>query len=35
MGEESEASALVDMDALEAFREKFPVLNDADEFERK
>ena len=35
MGEESEASAIVDMDALEAFREKFPVLNDADEFERK
>lgn len=35
MSEESEASALVDMDALEAFREKFPVLNDADDFERK
>jgi predicted amidohydrolase len=35
MGEESEASAIVDMDALEVFREKFPVLNDADEFERK
>ena len=35
MGEENEASAIVDMDALEAFREKFPVLNDADEFERK
>lgn len=29
-GEESEASAEVDMPALETFREKFPVLNDAD-----
>ena len=35
MDEESEASAVIDMDALVAFREKFPVLNDADEFERK
>jgi predicted amidohydrolase len=34
-GEECEASAEVDMQSLEAFREKFPVLNDADEFERK
>ena len=25
----------IDMDKLQAFREKFPVLNDADEFERK
>jgi predicted amidohydrolase len=30
MGEESEASAVVDMDALEAFRQKFPVLEDRD-----
>ena len=35
MGEECEASAEVDMEALAAFREKFPVLSDADEFERK
>jgi predicted amidohydrolase len=34
-GEECEASAEVDMLSLEAFREKFPVLNDADEFEKK
>ena len=34
-GEECEASAEVDMEKLEAFREKFPVLNYADEFERK
>jgi hypothetical protein len=27
---EMEASAEVDMDMLEAFRAKFPVLNDAD-----
>lgn len=30
MGEECEASAEVDMEKLNAFREKFPVLNDAD-----
>jgi predicted amidohydrolase len=35
MGEECEASAEVDMEALNAFREKFPVLSDADDFERK
>ena len=35
MGEECEATAEVDMELLEAFRKKFPVLNDADEFERK
>lgn len=29
-GEECEASAIIDMEALEAFRKKFPVLNDAD-----
>ena len=33
MGEECEASAEVEMDKLEAFREKFPVLSDADKFE--
>ena len=30
MGEECAASAEVNMEALRAFREKFPVLNDAD-----
>ena len=35
MNEECEATAEIDMDKLVAFREKFPVLNDADEFERK
>ena len=30
MNQECEASAEVDMDKLNAFREKFPVLNDAD-----
>ena len=30
MGEECETSAEVDMEKLQAFREKFPVLNDAD-----
>lgn len=30
-GEECEATAEVDMEKLAAFREKFPVLNDADE----
>ena len=30
MNEECEASAEVDMPMLEAFREKFPALNDAD-----
>ena len=30
MGQECEASAIIDMEALNAFREKFPVLNDAD-----
>lgn len=30
MDEESEASAVIDMDALAAFREKFPVLEDRD-----
>ena len=35
MNEACEASAKVDMEALEAFRKKFPVLNDADDFERK
>ena len=30
MGVECEVSAEVDMEKLEAFREKFPVLNDAD-----
>jgi predicted amidohydrolase len=35
MNEECEATAEIDMDKLQAFREKFPVLNDADEFERK
>ena len=29
-GEECEASALIDMEMLQAFREKFPVLNDRD-----
>lgn len=29
-GEESEATAIIDMDKLNAFRQKFPVLNDAD-----
>ena len=29
-GEECEATAEVDMESLEAFRKKFPVLNDAD-----
>lgn len=29
-GEECEATAYVDIEALEAFRKKFPVLNDAD-----
>lgn len=32
---ESEASAEIDMAILEAFRQKFPVLNDADDFELK
>lgn len=31
MGEECEASAEVDMEKLNAFREKFPVLGDADD----
>ena len=31
-GMECEASAEIDMEALEAFREKFPALNDADSF---
>ena len=35
MGEECEVSAEVDMEKLNAFREKFPVLSDADDFERK
>lgn len=35
MNEACEASAEVDMQKLIAFREKFPVLNDADTFERK
>jgi len=30
MNEECEASAEVDMEKLNAFREKFPVLEDAD-----
>lgn len=30
LGEECEATAEIDLDALEAFREKFPVLKDAD-----
>lgn len=34
-GEECEATAEIDMELLSAFREKFPVLKDADEFERK
>ena len=29
-GEASEATTLIDMEALEAFRQKFPVLGDAD-----
>ncbi len=29
-GEEAAASAIIDMEALEAFRKKFPVLDDAD-----
>ncbi len=33
-GEEDSASAEIDMDALAAFREKFPVLDDADKFEQ-
>ena len=33
--QESEISAVIDMERLRAFREKFPVLNDADEFELK
>ena len=32
---ETEISAVIDMDRLRAFREKFPVLNDADAFELK
>ena len=32
---ECEVSALLDMDKLQAFREKFPVLDDADAFELK
>ena len=35
MNQECEASAEVDMHKLNAFREKFPVLSDADDFERK
>ncbi len=35
MNEECEISGEIDMPALEAFREKFPVLGDADDFERK
>jgi predicted amidohydrolase len=35
MNEECEASATIDMEILNAFRQKFPVLNDADIFERK
>ena len=35
MNEECEASATIDMEILNAFRQKFPVLNDADMFERK
>ena len=35
MNQECEASAEVDMEKLNAFREKFPALNDADDFERK
>lgn len=32
LNEESTATATLDMDALRAFREKFPVLNDRDEY---
>ena len=32
-GKEGWAEARIDMDALEAFRKKFPVLEDADGFE--
>ena len=35
MNKECEASAAIDMEILNAFRQKFPVLNDADMFERK
>ncbi|MBO5795057.1 MAG: amidohydrolase [Bacteroides sp.] len=35
MNEECETSATIDMEILNAFRQKFPVLNDADMFERK
>lgn len=35
MNEECEASAYIDIPRLEAFRKKFPVLDDADEFEWK
>ena len=35
MNQECEASGEVDMGNLNAFREKFPVLSDADDFERK
>lgn len=35
MNEECEASTTIDMEILNAFRKKFPVLNDADTFERK
>lgn len=31
-GEECEATATIDMEKLEAFREKFPVLSDADKY---
>lgn len=34
-GMEDSATAKIDMDALEAFRKKFPVLNDADKFEQR
>ena len=33
--EECEATSNVDLEKLNAFREKFPVLDDADGFERK
>ena len=32
-GKECQADAVIDLDVLEAFRKKFPVLNDADSFQ--
>jgi hypothetical protein len=32
MGEATETSGVLDKEMLEAFRQKFPVLHDADKF---